>query len=92
MPVLRRSGFGARRTATVTGSFIFNFMTVFLGSGAAIAVSKMIYEYRKDRRQRADAIEYLAIQFAFLLEGYAIECANKVNDHKTAKQSDGHAG
>src|SRR5665213_470230 len=86
------SGFGHGGKAAVTGSFIFNLVTVFLGSGAALAVSKMIFEYRKDRRQRADATEYLAIQLAFLLEGYAIDCANKANDHKTAEQFDGHAG
>jgi hypothetical protein len=80
------------RRAAVSGNFIFNLVTVFLGSGAAIAVSKMIFEYRKDHQQRADATEYLAIQLAFLLEGYAIECANKANDHRIAKQSDGHAG
>jgi hypothetical protein len=76
----------------MTGDFLFNFLTVFLGSGAAIAVTRFIYDYRKDRRLRADAAEYLAFQLAFLLEGYAVECAQQASDHDTARQSDGHAG
>src|SRR5690242_16227589 len=76
----------------VTGDFIFNLVTVFLGSGAAIAVAKIGFEYRKDRQQRADATEYLAFQLAFLLEGYAVECARNATDHDIAKHSDGHAG
>jgi hypothetical protein len=76
----------------VTGDFISNLVTVFLGSGAAIAVAKLIGEYRKDRRQRADATEYLAFQLAFAFEGYAVECAKKASDHDMAQRSGGHAG
>jgi hypothetical protein len=76
----------------MTGNFILNLVTVFLGSGAAIAVTRLITDYRKDRRKRADAVEYLAFQPAFAFEGYAVECANRASDHDTARRSDGHAG
>jgi cbb3-type cytochrome oxidase subunit 3 len=76
----------------VTGDFFSNLVTVFLGSGAAIAVAKIVFEYRKDRRHRIDAAEYLALQLAFQFEGYAIECAEKASDHRTAIDSGGHAG
>jgi hypothetical protein len=76
----------------MTGTFISNLVTVFLGSGAAIAVAKIFFEHRKDRQQWIDATEYLALQLAFLFEGYAIECADKASDHRTAISSDGHAG
>jgi hypothetical protein len=76
----------------MTGDFLSNLVTVFLGSGAAIAVAKIFFEHHRDRRQRIDAAEYLALQLAFLFEGYAIECADKTNDQRTADDSDGAAG
>jgi hypothetical protein len=82
----------AKRGFIVTGDFLSNLITVFLGSGAAIAVAKIFFEHRKDMRQRIDAAEYLALQLAFLFEGYAIECADKASDHRFAIDSGGHAG
>jgi hypothetical protein len=68
------------------------FLTVFLGSGAAIAIIKLIFDNRKERRERSEATKYLAIQLAFQFEGFAIECAQGVSDHQTAVENDGHAG
>ncbi len=74
------------------GNFISQFVTVMLGSGASIAIARIVSDHRRDKRQRADAAEYLALQLAFLLEGYAIDCAGKVSDHSMAVSSEGHVG
>ena len=76
----------------MTGDLITNLVTVFLGSGAAFAVAKIAFEYRKDRRERSDAAEYLALRLAFLFEGYAIDCADQASNHRTAIDSHGAAG
>lgn len=45
-------------------------------------------ESRKARRfEKLDALK-----IAVALEGYAIGCADKIGDHRTAESSDGHAG
>lgn len=64
------------------------FMTVLLGSGASFASLNFGFERIKDRRQR----RHFALQIAFHLEGYAIECERVASDHDTADQSNGNAG
>jgi hypothetical protein len=64
----------------------------YLQPTPSIAITKIVFEYRRDRRQRIDDTKYLALQLAFLFEGYAIECADKANDQRTADDSDGAAG
>jgi hypothetical protein len=67
-------------------------LTVILGSGAAIAIVRLIFDSRKEKRDRLEAVKYLAIQLAFQFEGFTMECAQGVSDHQTAIQYDGHAG
>jgi hypothetical protein len=66
--------------------------TVILGSGAAIAIVRLIFDNKKEKRERAEATKYLAIQLAFQFEGFTLECARGVSDHQTAVDNDGHAG
>jgi hypothetical protein len=63
-----------------------------LGAARQSQLQRFVYDYRKDRRSRDDAAEYLAFQLAFLFEGYAVECAQQASDHDLARQFDGHAG
>jgi hypothetical protein len=72
--------------------FALQLVTVFLGSGAAIAVAKILFEHRREALQRRDSTEYLALQLAFQLESYAIECARKISDHRLAKEYQGDVG
>ena len=72
--------------------FWTNLVTVFLGSGAAVAITNWYIEHRREERRRTDETEFLAVKLAIEFEGYAIECAERVSDHKTAEDSGGHAG
>jgi hypothetical protein len=71
---------------------IANFVTVVLGSGAAIAITRLVFDYRREKRQRNDATKFLAVRLAFHLEAYAVECAGQSSDHDTAIEHQGHAG
>ena len=68
------------------------FLTVMLGSGASIAIAKLIFDIRREKRDRSDAVKYLAIQLAFQFEGFTIDCASGASDHRTAIEHEGHAG
>jgi hypothetical protein len=45
-------------------------LTVMLGSGASIAIAKLIFDFRKEKRDRTEAVKYLAFQLAFQFEGF----------------------
>jgi hypothetical protein len=66
--------------------------TVVLGSGAAIAIVRLFFDRNKEKRERAEATKYLAIQLAFQFEGFTMVCAQGVSDHRLAIEHDGHAG
>ncbi len=69
-------------------TFGSNLITVMLGSGAAFG----ILNWFSERQKRTEEVEFLATRLAVQLEGYAIECADKVSDHDTATDSDNTAG
>ena len=69
-------------------SFGGNIITVMLGSGAAFGFMNLY----SDRKKHKNNAEFLATQIAVQLEGYAIECADKISEHTTAEDSDNHAG
>jgi hypothetical protein len=64
----------------------------FLGSGAVLAIARLVFDRNKEKRERTEATKYLALQLAILLEAYVIECAEGVSSHQTADEYDGHAG
>ncbi|MEI9889108.1 MAG: hypothetical protein WDN08_21905 [Rhizomicrobium sp.] len=73
-------------------NWLQSFLTVVLGSGAAFTIAQIVLDFRRHRRKRRDSVEYLALRLAFVLEGYAIACAEKQSDHSTAVEHDGQAG
>jgi hypothetical protein len=79
-------------TAFLGSGFASSLITAFLGSGFAFTALRLIFDKRKEARERSEAAKYLAVQIAFQLEGFTIECANGVSDHQTANNHDGHAG
>src|ERR1035437_1372572 len=72
--------------------FVNSFLTVVLGRGAALAIVRIVFDRRKDRRERLDAIKYLALQLAFQFEGFAIECERVASDNQTADEHGGNVG
>jgi hypothetical protein len=64
------------------------FITVFLGSGASFALLNFASQVWKDRRQR----QHVALQIAFHLEAYAIECEKQHSDNSLVNASGGSAG
>ena len=67
----------------------------FFGSGAAIAIitiAKLCFEESRERKKREEATQYLALLLAIQFEGYAIDCASKASDHKTAIEHEGDVG
>ena len=63
-----------------------------LGSSVGAAVGNFsLTGFRAWRKQLRDT-RYLAMKTAFILERYAIECADAVSNHDLALQSSGHAG
>jgi len=71
--------------------FLGSLATVVLGSGVAIAIARFIFDHKRDKRVRDDAIKYLALQLAFQYEAFAIECERIASDNMTADESGGHA-
>jgi hypothetical protein len=71
---------------------IADFLLVLLGSGAGVSLTSLGLEQWRQFRSREDSVRHLSLRLAFHLEGYAIECANKIGDHELATDSDGHAG
>ncbi len=71
---------------------VMDLVLVFLGSGAGVAITSLILEHWRHKRSRTESARHLAIRIAFELEGYAIDCAEKANDHQLACSSAGHAG
>ena len=67
-------------------------LPIFLASGASVALVSLGLENWRHRRSRKDRIRHLALRIVFSLEGYAIECGEKLNDHMLATDNDGHAG
>lgn len=64
---------------------------IVTSSVVASIVGPLVNEMLKVRRDRPS--ERLgALKAAVTLEGYALHCAEKVADHKTAIDSAGHAG
>jgi hypothetical protein len=66
-----------------------------VGSGFAIALVKVgfaAYKLRDDKQQRERNQPHMALRLAVYLEGYAVKCANEVDDHELAMSCDGHAG
>ena len=65
-----------------------NFISVLVGTGALFGVIQLYSE----RRKRKEAVKYLATRIAIQLEGYAIDCANKVSDYNLLLASNGILG
>ena len=63
-------------------------ITVFFGSGASFAILNIVWQWIKDKRER----RHFALQIAFQLEAYAIECEKAHSDNEDANNSDGSAG
>jgi hypothetical protein len=69
-------------------SFWLQFVTTGLGSGFALALTKIIFDWRQRKRNQRHLVLRLAIYF----EGYAVNCASMAVDHRTAVENKGHAG
>ncbi len=67
-------------------------LPTILASGASVALVSLGLEHWRHRRSRKDRIRHLALRIVFSLEGYAIECGEKLSDHKLAMDHDGQAG
>lgn len=71
----------------VEKNFLIVVVTIFL-------TNFFQHRFKKKAKKEEDqvAVKYLALRLAFLFEGYAVECADKVGDHQLAYDSDRHAG
>jgi len=65
-----------------------NVITVMLGSGAAFGILK----WHTDWKTQQNKAKFLATQLAVQLEGYAIDCSDKISGHITAEDSNEAAG
>lgn len=65
--------------------------TVVTSALVATVVGAVINEWQHSRRVKHSA-RFEALSAAVLLEGYAIECAERISDHDLAVDSAGHAG
>jgi hypothetical protein len=69
---------------------VADFLVVLFGSGTGVALTSLGLEQWRQHRSREEGVRHLALRVAFHLEGYAIECADRIGDHELA--SDGHGG
>jgi len=67
---------------------ITQLLSIILGSGALFG----ILQFTNDLKKRKDGAEYLATRIAILLEGYAINCANKISEFDLVFSTDGIMG
>ncbi|MGM0701429.1 MAG: hypothetical protein ACQEUG_03410 [Pseudomonadota bacterium] len=65
--------------------------TVVTSAVVATVVGAAINEWQHSRRVKHSA-RFEALSAAVALEGYAIECAERISDHDLAVDSAGHAG
>ena len=64
-------------------------VVALLVTGGPVTV---LFGYIKDRRKTQLDVKHLAIELAYLLEEYAINCCELASQHDLAEQSAGHAG
>jgi len=55
-----------------------DFLVVLFGSGAGVALATVGIEQWRHSKSRQESVRHLALRVAFMLEGYAIDCADKV--------------
>ena len=67
-------------------------LSAAIAGGAITALATLTWNWASERRREKDAAQYLAIQIAFLLEGYALRCAEGVIKHELSDDSGGQAG
>jgi len=67
-------------------------LTIILGGGLFSALVSKLVELFLERKKQKEGVKYLALQLAFLFEGYAIDCASKISDHQMYTDSHGAAG
>jgi hypothetical protein len=72
--------------------WITQFLAFVLGSGVVAALTQSFFDNRRTAKSKREAVSYLALRLAYLLEGYAIDCASKEADHDTAIEHEGDAG
>jgi hypothetical protein len=65
--------------------------TIITSSLVGTVAGAAIHEILEGLKSKRDA-KLTALVVAVSLEGYAITCANNIEDHKTARSSDGFAG
>lgn len=68
------------------------FISVGLGSGFALGVTKFFFDWFKDWRDRRGKQQFFALRLASTLEGFAIRCARNVSSHQMHAEHDGNVG
>lgn len=67
------------------------FGAVILGSGLTTAGVNIFFQHRLKKQEKQEeaqnVVKYLALRLAFLFEGYAFQCADKISDHHMAESS-----
>ena len=78
------------------GAYLMNtlwqILAVLVGSGTGAALASVVLEHWRYRRSRQEGARYLAIRLAFALEGYSIQCAEKLSKHDDFKDHEGFVG
>lgn len=72
--------------------FWSSFLTIGLGSGSSFAAANLAFSWFKEKRSRADALRYLALQLALHFESFALDCATRVGSNYDFDEHDGHVG
>lgn len=64
----------------------------FVSGGVVFGAAKAIYDYTVTKAQQDAKAKFLAFQLVYLLEGYAMTCADILSDGRSYDSSDGHHG
>jgi len=73
-------------------SFAETVLAVLVGGGLLTVIIQQFFNKRQKREEDLAVVKYLALRLAFLFEGYAVDCADKLADHNLADESGAHAG
>jgi len=63
--------------------FFKTVLAVIIGGGLLTAVVTIFFQQYFKKRERNDAVEYLALRLAFLFEGYGVNCAAYISEYDT---------
>ncbi len=68
---------------------LIGIVAIVLGSSVTSAIVTLMVDAKRRQRSEHHHNSYLALRIAFVLENYAIRCADMMSEHQFAEDSDG---